>query len=79
MLVFSSQNGTSVTLVVVFVVMLVLGFALDRYVEWSSNARLAEFMSATDTSTTHASPVQPRKGCNQGAKFPPVALSRPLD
>jgi hypothetical protein len=79
MLVSSSQSGTSITVVVVLLVMFALAFALDRYVEWSSNARLAEFMSATDTSPTHATPIQPRKGCNQGTKLPPVVLSRPLD
>jgi len=79
MLVSSSQNGTSITVVVVLLVMFALAFAVDRYVEWPSNARLAEFMSATDTSTTHATPIQRRKNCNQGAKLPSVEFSRPLD
>ena len=79
MLVSSSQNGTSVTVVVVLLVMFGFAFALDRYVERSSNARLAEFMSAADTSVPHASQIRPRKGCNQGTKLPLAAISRPLD
>ncbi|KJC60226.1 hypothetical protein UP10_13855 [Bradyrhizobium sp. LTSPM299] len=83
MLLPSGQNGggTGATVLVALLVMLVLGFALVRYVEWSSEARLAEFASATDIPATHSAPVQPlkgRTGCDQGKRFPP-AFPWPLD
>lgn len=80
MLLSSSQNGTNAAAVVaVLLVLLVLGFALVRYVEWSSNARFAEFMS---TSAPHSAPIPPHKGrtgCEQGKRPLPSELLRPID
>jgi hypothetical protein len=56
---FNSQNqnvrgirwrGIAVTAAVELLVLLALAFAVVRYVEWSSDANLAEFMSATKSS-----------------------------
>jgi hypothetical protein len=78
MLLSSSQNGTSATVVAVLLIMLGVGFVLVRYVEWSSNARFAEFMNATDAPATHSAPIPPLKGltgCGQGKKSAPAPLS----
>lgn len=78
MLLFSSQNGTSATVVAALLIMLVLSFALVRYVEWSSNARFAEFISATEAPATQSAlipPLKGRTGCGQGKKSAPAPLS----
>ncbi|MGF6309094.1 hypothetical protein ABIB82_002853 [Bradyrhizobium sp. i1.8.4] len=79
MLLSSSQNwgGTSAKLAVALLVTLVLGFALVHYVEWSSNARFAEFIDVADASA----PILPHKGrtgCEQGNKSLPSEL-QPLN
>jgi hypothetical protein len=60
---FISQNqnvrgirwrGIAGTVVVELLVLLALGAAVVRYVEWSSDAALAEFMSATEPSASVA-------------------------
>jgi hypothetical protein len=46
---FNSQSGRreiATTVVVEVLVLFALGFAVVRYVEWSSDAAVAEFMSA---------------------------------
>jgi hypothetical protein len=53
----------------------VLALAVIRYVEWSSDANLAEFMSATETSAPDATPVQSLKGqtgCDRRKKLRPA-------
>jgi len=56
------------TVVVELFVLLALGFAVVRYVEWSSDAAQAEFMSATKSSASDlnhlpvsSAPIQPVK------------------
>ena len=61
------------TVVVELLVLLALGFAVVRYVEWSSDAAQAEFMSATKPSasdpnhsgefSTASQPLKGRTGC----------------
>jgi len=61
------------TVVVELFVLLALGFAVVRYVEWSSDAAQAEFMSATKPSasdpnhsgefSTATQPLKGRTGC----------------
>jgi hypothetical protein len=77
---FSSQNwrGVGATVVVELLIVVVLGFAVVRYVEWSSDVNLAEFMSATETSALDSTPVQSlkgRTGCDRGKKLRPAAAS----
>ena len=61
---FISQNqtvrgirwrGIAGTVVVELLVLVAVGAAVVRYVEWSSDAALAEFMSATEPSASVAS------------------------
>ena len=69
---FNSQirwRGIGTTVVVELLVLLALAFAVVGYVEWSSNAALAEFMSATNPSASDpnhsgefSTPIQPLKG-----------------
>ena len=73
---FNSQNqnvrgvrwrGIVATAVVEILVLLALAFAVVRYVEWSSDAAQAEFMSATKSSDPNHSrqfstPIQSLKG-----------------
>jgi hypothetical protein len=77
---FSSQNwrGVGATVVVELLIVVVLAFAVVRYVEWSSDANLAEFMSATETSAPDSTPVQSpkgRTGCDREKKLRPAAAS----
>ena len=76
---FNSQNqnvrvirwqGIVATAVIELLVLLALAFAVVRYVEWSSDAAVAEFMSAIKSSDpNHSSEVLPirslkgRTGC----------------
>ena len=46
----SRWRGIATTVVVELLILLSLAFAAVRYVEWSSNAALAEFMSAAKPS-----------------------------
>ena len=84
---FNSQihwRGIGTTVAVVLLTLLVLAFAVVSYVEWSSNAAVAEFMSATKTSASepyHSSeppvPIQSpkgRTGCPQGKRPLPTEL-----
>ena len=53
----SQQNGArwrgiATTVVVELLVLLALAYGVVRYVEWSSDAALAEFMSATEPSAS---------------------------
>jgi hypothetical protein len=75
---FNSQSrwrATATTVVVEFLILLALAFAAVRYVEWSSDAALAEFMSATKPSASDpnhsgefSTPIQTLKrrvGCDR--------------
>jgi hypothetical protein len=75
---FNSQicwRGIGTTVVVELLVLLALAFAVVRYVEWSSDAAQAEFMSATEPSASDpnhpgefSTPIQSlvgRTGCNR--------------
>ena len=62
-------RGIAATVVIELLVLLALVFAVVRYVEWSSDAALAEFMSATGPSASNpnqpgesSTPTQPLKG-----------------
>ena len=58
-------RGIGTTVVVELLVLLALAFAVVRYVEWSSDAAQAEFMSATKSSASdrnHSTPIQSLKG-----------------
>jgi hypothetical protein len=69
---FNSQicwRGIGTTVVVELLVLLALAFAVFRYVEWSSDAAQAEFMSATKPSASDPNhsgefsiAIQPLKG-----------------
>jgi hypothetical protein len=73
---FNSQidwRGIGKTVVVELLVLLALAFAVVRYVEWSSDAAQAEFMSATKSSasdpnhsgefSTATQPLKARTSC----------------
>jgi hypothetical protein len=70
---FNSQSrwwGIGTTVVVELLILLALAFAVVRYVEWSSDAAVAEFVSATETSHSgeFSTPIQSlegRTGCYQ--------------
>ena len=52
---FNSQihwRGLGTTVVVELVILLALAFAIVSYVEWSSNAAVTEFVSATESSAS---------------------------
>ena len=61
--------GTGATVVIELLVLLALAFAVVRYVEWSSDAAQAEFMSATKSSASDpnqtgefSTPIQASRG-----------------
>ena len=77
-------RGIGTTVAVVLPTLLALAFAVVGYVEWSSNAALAEFMSTTESSASdpnhsNESPaptqsLKGRTGCPQGKRSPPTQL-----
>ena len=84
---FESQihwQGIGTTVAVVLLTLLALTFAGVSYVEWSSNAAVAEFMSATgpsasDPNHSDESPASihsrnGRTGCPQGKRSLPTQL-----
>jgi hypothetical protein len=84
---FNSQiqwRGIGTTVAVVLLTLLALAFAVVRYVEWSSNAAVAEFMSAAESSVSDPNhsdespaPIQSlkrRTGCPQGKRSLPTEL-----
>jgi len=84
---FNSQihwRGIGTPVAVVPLTLLALAFAVVGYVEWSSNAAVAEFMSATEASASDPShskeaptPIQSLKGktgCPQGKRPLPTEL-----
>ena len=84
---FNSQihwRGIGATVAVVLLTSLALALAIVSYVEWSSNAAVAAFMSATEASASdpnHSNespaPIQSlkgRTGCPQGKRSLPTEL-----
>jgi hypothetical protein len=84
---FDSQihwRGIGTTVAVALLALLVLAFAVVSYVEWSSNAAVAAFMSATEASASEPNhsngspaPIQSlkgRTGCPQGKRPLPTEL-----
>jgi hypothetical protein len=84
---FNSQfswRGIGTTVVVELVILLALAFAVVGYVEWSSNAAVTKFMSATESSASDpnhsnesSTPIQSLKGqtgCPLGKRSPPTQL-----
>jgi hypothetical protein len=82
---FNSQihwRGIGTTVVVELLVLLALAFGVVSYVEWSSNAAVTEFVSATKSSASDHSnepPAQIRSpkgetGCPLGKRSPPTQL-----
>lgn len=74
-------RGTGTAVAVELLTVVALGFAVVGYVEWSSDAAVAEFMSATsaslDRSNGAATPAQSpngRTGCPQGKRNLPTQL-----
>ncbi|KRQ93727.1 hypothetical protein CQ10_11430 [Bradyrhizobium valentinum] len=80
----SHWGGMGTTMVVALLTLLALVFAVVSYVEWSSNAAVAEFMSAIESSASdpnHSSDspvrIQPhneRTGCPKGKRSLPTQL-----
>jgi hypothetical protein len=83
---FSTQfswRGTGTTVAAELLTVVALGFAVVGYVEWSSDAAVAEYMSATsaslDRSNEASIPAQSahgRTGCPQGQRKLPTQLTR---
>ena len=84
---FNSQihwRGIGATVAVVLLTSLALALAIVSYLEWSSNAAVAEFMSATEASAfdpnhSNESPaptqsLKGRTGCPQGKRSLPAEL-----
>jgi hypothetical protein len=82
---FSTQFGwrkTGTTVAVELLTVVSLGFAVVGYVEWSSDAAVADFMRAAsasdlDHSNVSSAPVQSRNGrtgCPQGKRKLPTTL-----
>lgn len=84
---FNSQihwQGIGTMVAVVPLTLLVLAFAVVSYIEWSSNAAVAEFMRATEASASdpnHSNgtpaPIQSlkgRTGCPKGKRPLPTKL-----
>jgi len=77
---FISQNWRRLgaTVVVELLVLVALAFAVVRYVEWSSDTNLAEFIGAPEASASDPTPIQSlkgRTGCDRDKKFRPAAAS----
>jgi hypothetical protein len=84
---FNSQihwRGIGTTVVVELLVLLALAFGVVSYVEWSSNAAVTEFVSATKSSASDSNhsnepsaQIQSPKGgtgCLLGKRSPPTQL-----
>jgi hypothetical protein len=73
-------SGVATASVVGILVVAALAFAVVGYVEWSSDANLAHFVSrATEVAAATSAPDLPRKGrtgCPQGNKLLPSTLSQ---
>lgn len=87
---FNSQihwQGISTTVVAELATLLAIAFAVVGYIEWSSNAAVAEFMSkiespASDPNHSSKSPdqiksLQGSTGCPLGKRSPPTRLLMP--
>ena len=75
-------NGQAIgtTVLVAFLTVVAIAFVIERYVEWSSEAAMAEFMiatSASDHSNESSTAVQfhnRRTGCPVGKRKLPTQL-----
>jgi len=56
-------------------VVVALAFVVPRYVEWSSDTALAEFMGAAKVSASDHSNAKGKTGCPVGKKKLPTTLS----
>ena len=56
-------------------VVVALAFVVPRYVEWSSDTALAEFMGAAKVSASDQSNAKGKTGCPVGKKKLPTTLS----
>ncbi|MCC8952894.1 hypothetical protein H8B02_05270 [Bradyrhizobium sp. Pear77] len=79
---FSSQSWSATAGASVLSMLIVgaVAFAAVRYVEWSSDANLARFMSQAEAATAVSVPILPvkgRTGCEQSNM--PSVLSMPLE
>ncbi|MCC8960284.1 hypothetical protein H8B02_44860 [Bradyrhizobium sp. Pear77] len=79
---FSSESwsGTATASVLGILIVVALVFALVRYLEWSSNANLTEFISRAEVAAAASTPILPLNGptaCQHGRKSP--ALSVPIE
>jgi hypothetical protein len=85
---FNSQihwRGIGTTVVIELLILLALAFAAVSYVEWSSNAAVTEFVSATESSASDSNhsnepPAQIQSpkggtGCPLGKRSPPTQLT----
>jgi hypothetical protein len=73
---FSTQmgwRGIDTTVAVELLIIVALGFAVVGYVGWSSDAVVAEFMSATKSSASDQSGTGP-SGCPVGKRKLPTQL-----
>ncbi|UGY14401.1 hypothetical protein HAP48_0038555 [Bradyrhizobium septentrionale] len=75
---FGNKNwsGIAAASVAGVLVVAVIAFAVVGYVEWSSDANLAQFMGRTTEVAAATLPPKGRTGCEQKS---PSALSLPLD
>ena len=78
-----NSRAMGATVAVELLTVVALGFAVVGYVEWSSDAGVVEFMSATsaslDRSNEASTPAQSpngRTGCPQGNRKLPTQLIR---
>ncbi|MHC2333421.1 hypothetical protein [Bradyrhizobium sp. USDA 4454] len=75
-----SWSRTATISVVGMLIVLAVAILAVRYVEWSSDANLARFMSQTELAAVASVPTLPpkgRTGCEQGNKS--SVLSLPLE
>ncbi|MCP1835675.1 cell division septal protein FtsQ [Bradyrhizobium sp. USDA 4532] len=80
---FSSESwsGTAVASGLGVLIVVALVFALVRYLEWSSNTNLTEFINRTEVAAATSTPILPlnrQTACEHGKKSPWV-LSVPLE
>ncbi|MGY3473443.1 hypothetical protein [Bradyrhizobium ottawaense] len=75
-----SWSGTATASVFGILIVVALVFALVRYLEWSSDTNLTEFISRTEVAAASSASILPLNGptaCEHGKKSP--ALSVPLE
>ncbi|MCC8949695.1 hypothetical protein H8A97_32535 [Bradyrhizobium sp. Arg62] len=76
-----SWSGTATASVLGILIVVALVFALARYLEWSSDTNVTEFISRTEAAAAASTPIVPlnrRTACEHGRKSP-LVLSVPLE